>query len=141
MERKLKKVILADDDKDILTVAQYSLETMPELEVKYCNSGEDAIQEALIFLPDLFVLDMMMPKMDGLETMKAIRLLPKLSNIPVIFLTAKIQINEVENYLKMGAIAVIPKPFDPMVLGKDIQICWENSFDRKNKFTEMELLK
>ena len=122
----LKKMLLVDDDRDILTIVQFTFEeSLPDLEIKYCQSGEEAIQEALRFSPDLIILDMMMAKMDGLETMQAMHILPSLSHIPIIFLTAKIQKEEIENYLKLGAIAVIPKPFDPLTLGLEIKKCWE----------------
>lgn len=121
----LKKMIITDDDEDILTITQFSLEDIPEVEIKYCHSGQETIQEALTFQPDLILLDVMMPNMDGLATLAALKLLPSLSQIPVIFLTARARKEEVEDYKKRGAIDIILKPFDPLLLSETIRQIWE----------------
>lgn len=121
----LKKIIFVDDDNDILTIAKYSLEESDKT-IKYINSGEEAIQEALIFNPDLILLDVMMPKMDGISTLNAIRLLPSLSKTPVVFITAKVQKEEIANYSKLGILDIIIKPFDPITLASTIQKIWDS---------------
>lgn len=116
-------MIVVDDDENILEIVTFALEELP-IDIRYCHSGQEAIQEALSFQPDLILLDFMMPNMDGEAVLHAMRLIPTLANIPVIFLTAKIQKEEREQYLKMGAVQVIGKPFDPMTLGETIQKYW-----------------
>src|SRR5215475_8068783 len=71
--------------------------------------------------PDLILLDVMMPRMDGPATLAAIRTIEAARDIPVIFMTARVQGSEVEQYLKLGAIGVVPKPFDPVTLASEIR--------------------
>lgn len=77
-----------------------------------------------MFAPDLILLDVMMPGMDGPATLSALHALPETTSTPVIFMTAKVQKIEIENYRKMGAIDVIPKPFDPMTLAQTVRDIW-----------------
>lgn len=122
--RSLTKMIVVDDDKDILTIIQYCLEGMSEISIKYCQTAQEAIQEALVFLPDLMLVDVMMPGMDGIAMVEAMRLMPSLANIPVVFVTAKIQKEEIDSYFKLGVADVITKPFDPIGLPETIQKIW-----------------
>jgi len=78
--------------------------------------------------PDLILLDVMMPEMDGPTTFKNLQLNEKTKNIPVIFMTAKAQVHEVLLFQETGVIGVITKPFDPIVLCSDIQKIWKESF-------------
>lgn len=126
MSKPLKKLLFIDDDQDILTIAKYSLENLKDIEIKFLSSGEEALKEAPTFQPDLIILDMMMPKMDGIATMNAIHLIPHLSKVPIIFITAKGQKQEIEQYYKLGVTDVIMKPFDPLTLGDLILCIWEN---------------
>ncbi|MCX6989996.1 MAG: response regulator [Chlamydiae bacterium] len=123
-KKVLKKILLVDDDQDILNVARYCLEELKDIEIKYLSSGEEAIKEALTFQPDLILLDVMMPKMDGITALKAIRLLPSMGSVPVIFFTAKVQKEEISTYHKNGVIDIITKPFDPMTLASRILEIW-----------------
>ena len=123
-KKLLNKILFVDDDPDILTIARYCLENSSDITVKYLNSGERAIQEALVFQPDLILLDVMMPNMDGISTLTAMRLLPSLAKIPVVFITAKVQKEELVNYSKLGILDVIIKPFDPLTLASTIQHIW-----------------
>lgn len=125
MTKLLRKLLFVDDDEDTLIIAGYSLRNLKEVEVKYVRSGEEAIEVAVQFQPDLILLDVMMPKMDGIATLKAIRELPSIAHIPVIFFTAKVQKEEIVTYLRMGVIDVIVKPFDPLTLGSTIQKIWD----------------
>lgn len=128
----LKKIIIADDEEDILEIIRYSLEDIPNADIRSCNSGREVIQEALTFHPDLILLDFMMPNMDGEATMRALRSIPSTANIPIIFLTAKVQKEEVKDYLKMGAEDVISKPFDPMTLAHTVLGCWQKILAKQN---------
>lgn len=93
--------------------------------MKYLTSGEGAIREALTFQPDLIILDVMMPKMDGIDTLNAMHLLPSIAHIPVVFNTAKVQKEEIARYYKLGIVDVIIKPFDPLTLASSIQNIWD----------------
>lgn len=126
MTKELKKILFVDDDPDIHFIVKICLKEIPGVELRSATSGEEAIEIAMKFLPDLIILDVMMPKMDGIATLQAIRLLPSIAKTPVIFLTAKAQKNEVEDYFNYGILDVIIKPFDALSLAGKIQEIWSN---------------
>lgn len=122
--RALKTILYAEDEEDIRAIAQIALEDIGGFTVKYCLDGLKALELAKTFIPDLLLLDVMMPRMDGPTALKELRKIPDFSTIPVIFMTAKIQTNELEEYKTLGAIEVIAKPFDPMTLADEITKAW-----------------
>jgi len=93
--------------------------------VKICSSGEEALREAAAFAPDMILLDVMMPGMDGPSTLMALREQPSLAELPMAFMTAKVQPAEVAYYKSLGARDVIAKPFDPMTLASQVRAIWE----------------
>ena len=117
----MKRILYVDDEADIREVAQMSLELEPGLEVRCAASGPEALVEAADWLPDLIMLDVMMPGMDGPTTLAQLRARPETASIPIIFITARTQAQEVEGFLALGAIGVIAKPFDPMQLGSQVR--------------------
>ena len=121
----LRRILCVDDERDILDVAQMCLEVVGGYNVTCCEGGQAALRQAAADPPDLILLDVMMPNMNGPETLKALRKSQALKAIPVVFMTARVQTNEVKSYLKLGAVAVIPKPFDPMALAGEVQKAWE----------------
>jgi two-component system OmpR family response regulator len=123
---KLENVMLVEDDVDIQEIAKLALGLVGGLSVTICSSGEEALQKVREAKPQLILLDVMMPNMDGPTTLKQLRLIPEASSIPVIFVTAKVQSHEVASYKKMGAADVISKPFDPMTLSENIRTIWGN---------------
>ena len=123
--KNLSRILLVEDESDIQAVAQLALEAVGGFTVKICCSGNEALQEAPIFEPDLILLDVMMPVMDGPSTLKVLRQLPLTAETPVIFMTAKVQPQERRFYEELGAIGVIPKPFDPITLSSTIQTIWK----------------
>lgn len=125
----LQKVLMVEDDLDIQVIGRLALETVGGLMVETCSSGQDCLKVAPQFRPDLILLDVMMPGMDGPSTLKALKNDPGLANIPIVFMTAKVQIHEVETYKSMGAVAVIAKPFDPMTLANQVQSLWDQNHD------------
>lgn len=125
MSNGLKKILFIDDDEDIHLIVKLCFRDIAGLEFRSATSGEEGIRIAMDFLPDLILLDVMMPKMDGIATLQALKLLPKLSKTPVVFFTAKAQKAELEQYFKSGVEDVIVKPFDPMTLSKTVQAIWE----------------
>lgn len=110
------KVLLVDDEDDVRTVAGVSLQRVGGMDTIVAASGAQGIELARSEHPDIIVLDVMMPEMDGLETLRRLRQDPQTRSIPVIFMTARAQPHEIEAYLTAGAIGVIVKPFDPMGL-------------------------
>ncbi|MCB1214670.1 MAG: response regulator [Deltaproteobacteria bacterium] len=126
MEKKLlKKILYVDDDDDIRTVGEMAL-SLGDFLIKVCSSGKEALAVVKDFEPDLIILDMMMPEMDGMETLSFLKKDKETEKIPVIFMTAKVQKEEVEEFKKSGAIAVITKPFDPMSLAQEVKKKWED---------------
>ncbi|WP_404345490.1 response regulator [Vreelandella aquamarina] len=123
----LERILYVEDDPDIQTVAALALEVVGGFNVKVCSSGEQALEEAVAYAPDMILLDVMMPGMDGPSTLIALRKLPSLEKVPVAFMTAKVQPHEVDQLIALGAENVIAKPFDPMTLANQIRTLWEQA--------------
>ncbi len=121
---ELKKILYVEDEPDIQAVAKIALEAVGGFTLKVCSSGEEALMNAVEFLPQLLLLDVMMPGMDGPTTLAELRKLSEIANVPAIFMTAKVQPQEVEHFKSLGAIDVIAKPFDPMTLATTINTSW-----------------
>jgi CheY-like chemotaxis protein len=124
MTPPLQRVLYVEDDADIRTIAVLALETVGGLQLRACASGAEALQAAAGFAPDLLLLDVMMPGMDGPTTLQHLRELPGTARTPVVFMTAKVQASEIDHYLSLGALGVITKPFDPMALAVQVQDLW-----------------
>ena len=110
------KVLVVDDDDDIRTIVRLSLSEVGGMEVEEAADGGSAVDAALDERPDLILLDVMMPGMDGVQTLAALRSHPSLSQIPVVFLTAKALQSEIDRLLSFDVAAVFVKPFDPLTL-------------------------
>jgi len=126
MTRDLKHIVCIDDDADILEIVQMALEDVGHFRVSALNSAETALTQMVTLNPDLVLVDVMMPGMDGPGLLRALRAQAAFGSLPVIFMTARIQDAEVRDYLEQGADGVIAKPFDPMTLSDDIQAIWEH---------------
>jgi len=122
--RPLTSIFYVDDEPDIREVVEMALALVPGLTVRSCPSGVQALQELPLLRPDLVLLDVMMPGLDGPATLAQMRSDESLRHFPVIFMTAKALPQEVERFMKMGAIGVISKPFDPMQLGQRVVELW-----------------
>jgi CheY-like chemotaxis protein len=118
---KIDKVLMVDDDPNIRLIAEMSLEGLTSWQVKTASSAKDALAAIEEEAPDLILLDMMMPDMDGITCYSQIKNLLGLNSPRVIFMTAKVQTQEVERYKALGAAGVITKPFDPMKLPDQIK--------------------
>ena len=124
MADKLTRILYVEDEPDIQMVARLALEALGGFTVEVCSSGDEAIARAPVFQPQFILLDVMMPGMDGPTTLKRLRGLPQTASTPVVFMTAKVQPNEVAQYKELGAVGVIPKPFDPMILASTVEEIW-----------------
>lgn len=110
------RVLYVDDEADIREVAAMSLALDPALDVRTSASGQEALAATAAWQPHLILLDVMMPGMDGPETLAELKADEQTAAIPVLFITARTQTYEVERFLSLGAVGVIAKPFDPMEL-------------------------
>ena len=122
---ELNRILYVEDDDDIRQVSQVALEDVGGYEVKLCESGQRALDTVTSFNPDLILLDVMMPDMDGIETFQKLQERGALENVPVILMTAKVHPEEMARYREMGVFDVIPKPFDPMSVSEEIARIWE----------------
>jgi two-component system OmpR family response regulator len=121
---ELNRILYVEDEPDIQAVTKLALEEIGGFTLEVCGNGDEALAKAVEFAPDLLLLDVMMPGMDGPTTLKALREIPQLTETPAIFMTAKVQPHEVEEYKALGAIDVIAKPFDPMTLSENLRDIW-----------------
>jgi two-component system, OmpR family, response regulator len=124
--RDFQSVLFVDDDPDICCVVQATLRLVPGLDVHTADSGERAIDLAYELRPDLVLMDVMMPGLDGPSTFKRMRESALLTEVPVIFMTAKVLPTEIAHLLQLGAIGVIVKPFDPLKLYGELFSLWNN---------------
>ena len=120
----LRKVLVVDDDEDIGVVAKLALSLDGTVSVEVCADGEGALVHAMRFQPDVVLLDVMMPGLDGPATLARMRANAALRHTPVVFLTAKALPAEIQRLLALGAMAVIPKPFAPMSLLGRLREIW-----------------
>ncbi|HEY6556409.1 MAG TPA: response regulator [Polyangiaceae bacterium] len=124
MARRLKNILYVEDEPDIQVVGKLALESVGGFTVRVCDRGAQALALARQDPPDLILLDVMMPELDGPSTLRALRQEPALAATPVIFLTARVAADEVMGYRALGAIGVIAKPFDPMQLAANVTRIW-----------------
>jgi CheY-like chemotaxis protein len=129
MKPALEKVLLVEDNGDIRTIVKMSLEKVGKLTVRACESGAEALTALPKFRPQLVLLDVMMPDMDGPTVLKRMREQPETAGIAVVFLTAKTTAQEIQMLRGLGALDVIAKPFDPMTLPKTLRGIWDDSMN------------
>ena len=129
MTPTLRKILYVEDEDDIRTIAQLALESVGGFVLKSCAGGTQALREGPDFAPDLILLDVMMPGMDGPSTLAALREHAALKEVPVIFMTAKVQQGEIAHYRALGALDVIAKLFDPMTLADQVRAIWGRAHD------------
>jgi two-component system, OmpR family, response regulator len=117
----VRRILLVDDDPDIRQIAALSLRRIGQFEVRLAASGQEALEAAASDPPDLVLLDVSMPGMDGPATLDALRAIPAASRVPVVFFTATSSEAEVARLCALGAVAVIPKPFDVAALPRSVR--------------------
>lgn len=121
---ELQRIMHIEDDPSIQQVAKIALEAVGGFSVHTCSGGQQALADFADFAPQLILLDVMMPGMDGPTTLQNLQQQYDLSAIPTVFMTAKVQSNEVASYKALGAADVVVKPFDPMTLSNQIRQIW-----------------
>ncbi|WOD40186.1 response regulator [Nodosilinea sp. E11] len=116
-----KRILIIDDEADVREIAKVSLEITKNWDVATAASGEEGVTLASTYHPDAILLDVMMPKVDGLATLVKLNENINTCKIPVILLTATIRLATQPAYVEAGAKAVLIKPFDPALLGGQIE--------------------
>ncbi len=121
----LTRILHVEDEPDIQEIARLALEAIGGFVVETCASGREALEKAPIFRPDLILLDVMMPGMDGPTTLRELQKIPGMTDTPIVFMTAKAQPREIEKFKEIGATDVVSKPFDPATLSDEVRKIWE----------------
>lgn len=119
----IRRVLLVEDDPDIQKMAALALRHTTGAEVLLASDGREALHRARADRPDVILLDVMLPDMDGYEVCRRLKDSEDTRTIPVIFLSARAQQAEIERGLSLGAAGYLVKPFDPMTLGEQIEQC------------------
>ena len=117
---KLTRVLVVEDDADIQKVIRMSLKMRGVSDVVMVESGPECIERLAAFTPEVILLDVMMPHVDGYETCRRLKQEPATRDIPVVFLTARVQKADRERGMKLGALGYLTKPFDTMTLHDQI---------------------
>ncbi len=123
--KPLQRVLYVEDDPSIQIMARFALEDIGGFDLRACVSGGDALAALAEFKPDLVLLDVMMPGMDGPETLEAIRSVAGLERLPAVFLTALSQQVDIARLQGSGVLGVIVKPFDVLTLSEHLRQLWQ----------------
>ncbi len=115
------RILHIDDEPDIREIIEISLGLDPTFKIRSCESGAAGLMVAAEWSPDIILLDVMMPVMDGPATLARLRQNPRTDRIPVIFMTARAQARELDRFRAIGAVGVIAKPFDPTRLAASVR--------------------
>jgi CheY-like chemotaxis protein len=116
----MAKILVADDDRDVRELSIFTLRFAGH-EVLGASNGEEAINQAKVNNPDLILMDVRMPKMNGYDACKVLKSDPNTSSIPVVFLSARAQESEVQAGLNVGAVDYILKPISPDQLTEKVK--------------------
>jgi two-component system OmpR family response regulator len=127
------RILHVDDEPDIREVVELSLGLDSDFTVRSCGSGKEAVAVAADWQPDVILLDVMMPAMDGPATLVQLREGAMSASIPVIFMTARAEAREVDRFRSLGAVGVIPKPFEPMTLAASVRSYMQPAHDPMHK--------
>jgi two-component system, OmpR family, response regulator len=126
----LRRILVVDDQRVMRSIAEFSLGKMGGFTLHICASGEEALQVAATFMPDLLLLDISMPQLDGVQTLQELR--SRGISVPVVFFTAKVESADMQRLQGLGALGVVPKPFDPLKLPGQLQDLWKQHHERLN---------
>lgn len=125
MAKKLQSILYVEDDLHVRTTAMLVLEVLGKFNVRECGSGREALEAARDFQPDLVLLDVMMPEIDGLATLELLRRMPHMADVPAMFVTGRTSAQDIARYMQAGAIGVIPKPLIPLRLAGQLNTFWD----------------
>ena len=117
----MTKVLYVDDEPDIREIAEMSLSLDPDFDVRTAASGSEALEIAAEWAPDIILLDVMMPGMDGPTTLARLRQSEQTAAVPVVFVTARAQQAEIQTFATLDARGVVAKPFDPVTLAEKVR--------------------
>lgn len=123
---ELKKIMYAEDDEDIRTIVKLCIDNFSDCEIEFAENGKILLEKVKDYNPDLILLDVMMPEMDGITTLKKIKEDDSISNTPVILMSAKVRETEMVEYKNLDIIGIISKPFDPTLIFSQISSLWAN---------------
>ncbi len=115
-----KKILIVDDEEDVRAITTLGIEMSTDWNVFTAASGAEALTQAATHQPDIILLDMMMPDMDGRATLELLKNHPTVSEIPVILVTAKVQQSDQASFADLQVAAVFAKPFRPLQLAEQI---------------------
>ncbi|ERP92519.1 hypothetical protein Q669_31960 [Labrenzia sp. C1B10] len=121
---KLRSIFIVEDDPDIQIISRMCLEEIGEYDVSIFECGTSLFRELETRLPQLILLDVMLPVMDGPTILKKLRDEPKTRDLPVIFMTAKVRMNDFKVYDSLGVLGTIGKPFDPVTMVQTVEQLW-----------------
>jgi|HubBroStandDraft_6_1064221.scaffolds.fasta_scaffold457811_2 two-component system OmpR family response regulator len=130
---ELRHILCVDDEEDILTIIKLCLEMNGGFAVTCCRDGHEALEQAAQLRPDLILLDVMMPGLDGPATFAELRKRKNCRDIPVVFVTASVRRAETDEFLKLGASGLIRKPFDPATLCAEIEAIWRGVQEKRDR--------
>lgn len=129
-DRPLRRILILDDDPDLLGVVELALSSLGGYAVEACASPREALERARSFVPDLVLLDVMMPGMDGFTVLEALRRFENTTDTPVVFVTAIVEPRDLALYDQLGVAGVVPKPFDPAMLPEILEEFWRDHLGR-----------
>jgi CheY-like chemotaxis protein len=131
MRTQLRRILCIDDNSDILEIVKLALEVVGGYSLALCGSGEQGLRKAASWAPDLILLDVMMPGMDGLAVLRELQENQDVRDIPVLFMTASVTLDEQEEYWRLGVAGVIGKPFNPLHLAEQVETMWRLAGERQ----------
>lgn len=126
-ETRLVRVMYVEDEAILQKITQRALETFGNMQVSICDNGANAVALARETKPQLIMLDVMMPNVDGPTTLALLNAASDLKHIPKLFLTAKAAPEEIQELRQLGAVAVLGKPFDPRSLHLELERIWRDN--------------
>lgn len=124
-QSELKHVLYVDDEPDMRMLVQLSLENMGDIKTTLCETAQKAVESATTDKPQMIILDVMMPDMDGPSALHYIRNIPQLSDIPVVFLTGQSDRDHAQKLRELGANGVLSKPFNINTLSDQVKAIWK----------------
>jgi len=131
--RCLKRILVIDDDPDLLAVVSLALSALGGFDVLTCASPRDALDMAAREDPDLILLDIMMPDVDGFGVLRSLREGAATSSIPIVMMSAAVRPQDTPGYQSLGCVGLIAKPFDPAALPQKLERLWSAHVEHRQE--------